>query len=65
MKALLPSGVYLILDAPEGGLSKKLDEEDINDSFISRLPHMLQTQYTILRVEYINSTEFYPKLYQN
>ena len=49
----------------EGGLLKKLDEEDIYDSFISLLPHILQIQDAILRVKYINSTDFYPKLYQN
>ena len=49
----------------EGGLFKKLDEEDIYDSFISLLPHILQIQDAILRVKYINLTDFYPKLYQN
>ena len=49
----------------EEGLFRKLDEEDIYDSFISLLPHILQIQHTILGVKYINSTEFYPKLYQN
>ena len=50
----------------EGSLFKKLDEKDIYDSFISLLPHILQFQHTILRVEYIYLTEFYsqtvPKL---
>ena len=50
----------------EWGLFRKLDEKDIYDSFISLLPHILQFQHTILRVEYIYLTEFYsqtvPKL---
>ena len=29
------------------------------------LTHILQIQRTIFGVKYINSTEFYPKLYQN
>ena len=66
IKALLGSrGAYLILDTPEGGLFKNLDEEDIYDSFISLLTHILRIQDAILRVKYINSTDFYPKLYQN
>ena len=72
VKAILnPRGACLILDIPEGwligegGLYKKLDEKDLYDSFISLLPHILLIQYTILRVKYINSTESYPKLYQN
>ena len=39
----------------EGGLFKKLDEEDIYDSFTSLLPHILRIQLTILGVKYINS----------
>ena len=29
------------------------------------LTHILRIQDAILRVKYINSTDFYPKLYQN
>ena len=29
---------------------------------ISLLPHILRIQHAILRVKYINSTQFYPKL---
>ena len=49
----------------EGGLFKTLDAEEIYDSFISLLPHILRVQDAVLRVKYINSTEFYPKPYQN
>ena len=49
----------------EEGLFKKLDEEAIYDSFISFLPHILPIQDAILRVKYIDSTDFYHKLYQN
>ena len=49
----------------EGGLFKKLNEEDICGSFINFLPHMLLIQDAILRVKYIILTDFYPKLYQN
>ena len=49
VKALLsPRGAYLILDTPEerlireGGLFKKLDDEDIYDGFISLLPRTLR-----------------------
>ena len=49
----------------EGDLFKKLDKEDVHDSFISLLPHILLIQHTTLGVKYINSTELYPKLYQN
>ena len=48
-----------------GAYSKKLDEKDIYGSFISLLPHILRIQHTTLRVKYINSTNLYPKLYQN
>ena len=48
-----------------GTLFKKLDEEDIYDSAISLSPHILRVQDAILRVRYINSTDFHPKLYQN
>ena len=66
VKAILsPRGAYLILDTPEGGLFTMLDKKFIYDSFISLLPNILQIQYTILRVKCINSTDFYPKLYQN
>ena len=66
MKVLLsPRWAYLILDTPEGGLFKKLDEEDIYDSSVNLLPHILRIQDTILRVKYINLTDFYPNLYQN
>ena len=71
VKALLSSrGAYLTLDSPEGAnqrgeVIQKLGEEDIFDSFISRLPHILQTQDGILQVRDIRSTEFYPKLYEN
>ena len=67
--SIKPPGCLFDLDTPgglirEGGLFKKLDEKDIYDSFISLLQHILQIEYTILGVEYINSTEFCPKLYQ-
>ena len=45
----------------ERGLIQKLDEEDIYDSFIL-LPHILRFQDAILRIKYLNSAEFYPKL---
>ena len=41
------------------GLFKKLDEEDIYDSFTSLLPHILRIQDAILRVKYIDLTDFY------
>ena len=66
IKALLKSqGGYSILDTPEGGLFKKLNEKDIYGTFISLSLYILQIQHTISGVEYINSTEFYPKLYEN
>ena len=42
----------------EGGLFKALDEMGLYDSFISLLPHILQIQDAILRVKYINLTDF-------
>ena len=48
-----------------GGLFKRLEEEDTYDSFTSLLPRILWIQDASLRVKYINSPDFYPKLYQN
>ena len=67
---LSPRGAYLILDTPEGafregGLFKKLDEEDIYNSLISLLPHILRINDAILRVKCINLTDLYSKLHQN
>ena len=62
VKALLsPQCVYLIMDAPEGGLIErglirerglftKSDDKDIFDSFSGVAPHILRNQHTILRV---------------
>ena len=49
------------------GLFKKLDKEDIymTASFISLLPLILRIHDAILRVKYINLTDFYHNLYQN
>ena len=63
--SIKPPGTYLISDTPEAGIFKKLDKEDIYDSFIILLPHILQIQDAILQVKYMNLTDFYPKLYQN
>ena len=49
----------------EGVLFKKLAEEDINDNSTSLLTHILRIPDVILRVKYIDSTDFDRKLYQN
>ena len=75
VKALLsPRGAYLISDLPEGGLNReggllergglftKSSDKDIFGSFSVLLSHSLQNQGTILRLKYVNSTQF---LFQN
>ena len=75
VKALLsPRGAYLILDLPEGGLNReggllergglftKSSDKDIFGSFSVLLSHSLRNQGTILRLKYVNSTQF---LFQN
>ena len=42
----------------EGDLFKKLDDKDINDSFISLLSHISRIQHTILRVKYTHLAQF-------
>ena len=41
-----------------GGLFTKSNDKDIFGSFSALIPHILRTQHTILRVKYINSTQF-------
>ena len=53
---------FLILDTREGGLFKKLDEEDTYGGFISLLLHILLLQDAILPVKCINLTDLNPKL---
>ena len=75
VKALLsPRGAYLISDLPEGGLNReggllergglftKSSDKDIFGSFSVLLSHSLRNQGTILRLKYVNSTQF---LFQN
>ena len=75
VKALLsPQGAYLISDLPEGGLNReggllergglftKLSDKDIFGSFSVLLSHSLRNQGTILRLKYVNLTQF---LFQN
>ena len=68
-KALLsPPGAYLISHLPEGGLNRegglftKSSDKDIVGSFSVLLSHILRNQDTILRLKYVNLTQF---LFQN
>ena len=66
---LRPRGAYLISDLPEGGLSregerglfKKLSDKYIFGSFSVLSSHILRNQHSILRLKYINSTQFLPQ----
>ena len=62
-------GAYLISNLPEGGLIErgliregglfiKSSDKDIFGSFSVLLSHILRNQHTILRLKYINSTQF-------
>ena len=42
----------------EGGLFTKSSDKDIFGSFSVLLSHILRNQHTILRLKYINSTQF-------
>ena len=65
-----PGGAYLISDLPEGGLIErglireggelihKSSDKDIFGSFSVHLSHVLRNQGTILRLKYVNSTQF-------
>ena len=67
---LSPRGAYLISDLPEGGLNReggllergglftKSKDKDIFDSFLVLSTQILRNQHTILRLKYINSTQF-------
>ena len=66
--SIKPPGAYLITDLPwglkerglirEGGLFTKSNDKDIFDSFSVLLSHILRNQHTILRLNYINLTQF-------
>ena len=59
-----PGGAYLISNLPEGGLLErgglftKSKDKDIFDSFLVLSTQILRNQHTILRLKYINSTQF-------
>ena len=47
----------------DGGLLTKSSDKDVFWSFTVLLSHILRNQHTILRLKYINSTQFYPEPY--
>ena len=62
-------GAYLISDLPEGGLIErgliregglftKSSDKDIFGSYSVLSSHILRNQHTIIRLKYINSTQF-------
>ena len=77
VKALFsPRGANLISNLAEGGLIErgliregglfslftKSSDKDIFGSFSVPLSHILRNQHTILRLKYINSTQFLSKI---